>query len=161
MNLILRLTTESDLPFVFEIERKAADDRFVTSETIENHRRYLGDSDIRHFVIEADEKAVGYAILAGLNDKNENIEFRRLVIAEKGKGYGRKVLHLIKKLAFEKLGAHRLWLDVKDFNERARKLYESENFTSEGIWREAVKAENGRRESIVFMSILRHEYLTK
>lgn len=68
---------------------------------------------------------------------------------------------MIKKLAFEELNAHRLWLDVKDFNERARKLYESENFTTEGIWREAVKAENGRRESIVFMSILRSEYLEK
>ena len=161
MNLNLQLTTENDLPFVFEIEKKAADDRFVTSESIENHKHYLNDSDIRHFVIEADGKAVGYAILAGANDKNENVELRRLVIAEKGKGYGRKVLHLIKEFAFEELNAHRLWLDVKDFNERARKLYESENFTTEGVWREAVKDDGGRRESIVFMSILRHEYLEK
>lgn len=161
MTLILRPTTENDLPFVFEIEKTAADDRFVTSETIENHKRYLSDSDIRHFVVEADEKSVGYAILAGLNDRSENVEFRRLVIAEKGKGFGRQTLHLVKKLAFEELNAHRLWLDVKDFNERARKLYESENFTTEGVWREAVKAENGKRESIVFMSILRSEYYTK
>ena len=35
MSLILRLTTENDLPFVFEIEKKAADERFVTLETIE------------------------------------------------------------------------------------------------------------------------------
>jgi len=161
MNLILRPTTETDLPFVFEIEKKAAGEGFVTSETIENHTSYLSDSAIRHFIIEANEKAVGYAILAGLNDKSENIEFRRMVIAEKGKGFGRRALQLIKKLAFEELNAHRLWLDVKDFNERARRLYESENFTTEGIWREAVKAENGRRESLVFMSLLRSEYLTK
>lgn len=161
MSLILRLTTENDLPFVFEIEKKAADERFVTSETIENHKLYLSDSDIRHFIIEEDEKAVGYAILAGLDDANENVEFRRMVIAEKGNGFGRRALRLIKKLAFEELNAHRLWLDVKDFNERARKLYESENFTTEGIWREAVKAEDGSRESLVFMSILRSEYLTK
>lgn len=161
MNLILRPTTESDLTFVFEIEKKAADERFVTSETIENHGRYLGDPDVRHFIVEADEKAVGYAILAGLSDRNENIEFRRMVVAEKGKGFGRRALQLVKKLAFEELNAHRLWLDVKDFNERARKLYESENFTTEGIWREAVKTENGSRESLVFMSILRSEYLEK
>lgn len=161
MNLVLRPTAENDLTFVFEIEKKAADERFVTSEAIENHERYLGDSDVRHFIVEADEKAVGYAILAGLNDRNENIEFRRMVVAEKGKGFGRRALQLIKKLAFEELNAHRLWLDVKDFNERARKLYESENFTTEGIWREAVKAENGARESLVFMSILRSEHLEK
>lgn len=83
MSLILRPTTENDLPFVFETEKKAAGERFVTSETIENHQRYLNDPDVRHLVIEADGKAVGYAILAGLSDKNENIEFRRLVIAEK------------------------------------------------------------------------------
>lgn len=158
MSLKLRLTTENDLPFVLETEQAAAKERFVTAETIESHKDYLTDSDIRHLIIEANGQAVGYAILTGLNDENENIEFRRIVIAEKGKGYGRSALRLIKKQVFEDLGAHRLWLDVKDFNERARRLYESENFTTEGIWREYLKTKTGR-ESLVFMSILRGEYL--
>lgn len=160
MSLILRPTIENDLDFVLEIERDAALERFVTSETVERHKYYLTESDVRHLIIEARGKAVGYGILAGLNDADENIELRRIVIAEKGKGYGRKVLQLIKVMAFEELKAHRLWLDVKDFNSRARHLYESENFTVEGVWRECLKGANGR-ESIVFMSILRSEFLRK
>ena len=158
MSLNLRPTTENDLPFVLKIEQAAANEGFVSLQTTRQHRDYLADSDIRHLIIEAEGQAVGYAILTGLNDENENIEFRRIVIAEKGKGYGRSALRFIKKQAFEDLGAHRLWLDVKDFNERARRLYESENFTTEGVWREYLKTETGR-ESLVFMSILRGEYL--
>lgn len=157
MSLILRRTTKEDLPFVFEIEKQASEERFVTSETIEDHENYLNDADFRHLVIESDGKPVGYAILAGLNDTNETIEFRRMVVVEKGRGYGRKALQAIKKIAFEELSAHRLWLDVKEFNERARRLYESENFTTEGVWRECLKAET-TRESLVFMAILRSEF---
>jgi len=160
MNLKLRPTTENDLPLVFETERRAANERFVSSQTIAEHEAYLADSDIRHLIVETPEKAVGYAILAGLRDEHENIEFRRIVIAEKGKGYGRQALRLIKKQVFEDLKAHRLWLDVKDFNERARRLYESENFRTEGVWRECLKGKNGR-ESLVFMSISRSEFITE
>lgn len=160
MRFVLRPTTENDLSFVVETEREAAKERFVTSETIEQHEEYLADSDVRHLIIEAQGKAVGYVILVGLTDANENIEFRRMVVAEKGKGYGRRALQLIKEIAFEELNAHRLWLDVKDFNELARRLYESENFTTEGVWREHLKTENGR-ESLVFMGILRSEFLNR
>jgi Acetyltransferases, including N-acetylases of ribosomal proteins len=157
MSLKLRSTNENDLRFVTEIESEAAGERFVTAETLEAHAKYLADADIRHLIIENDGKSVGYAIMAGIGDANESLELRRLVIAEKGKGYGREALRAIKRMAFEELGAHRLWLDVKDFNRRARSLYESEGFTTEGVWRECVKTDDGR-ESLVFMSILRSEY---
>ena len=159
MSLILRPTNESDLPFVVKIERQAAADRYVTEQTIAAHQAYLVDSDIRHLIIESDGKAVGYLILAGLKNVNESLEFRRMVIAEKGKGYGRKALRLAKNIAFNELKAHRFWLDVKDFNARARRLYESEGFITEGIWRECIKTEKGY-ESLVFMSFLSSEYFS-
>jgi RimJ/RimL family protein N-acetyltransferase len=49
-----------------------------------------------------------------LADKNQSVEFRRIIVTEKNKGYGREALRLIKQLAFERLNAHRLWLDVKE-----------------------------------------------
>lgn len=163
MNVILRPTTENDLEFVFGIESEASKAGVVTSQSFEDHEKYLTDEDVRHLIIEAEGKAVGYLILAGLSDtENETIEFRRMVVAEKGKGYGRQALQLAKKMAFEQLNAHRLWLDVIDFNERARRLYESENFWVEGVWRERYKAQDGiGRESLIFMAILRNEYLEK
>ena len=65
----------------------------------------------------------------------QSLEFRRIVITDKGKGYGRESLRLIKKMAFEELSAHRLWLDVKDHNLRARHVYEAEGFMVEGVLR--------------------------
>lgn len=163
MSLILRPTSEPDLEFVVLIESEASKAGLVTSQSVAEHEKYLADRDIRHLIIEADGAAVGYLILAGLLDtEHRTIEFRRIVVAEKGKGYGREALRLAKKMAFEELNAHRLWLDVIDFNERARGLYESENFQFEGVWREHYKAMDGNgRESLIFMSILRGEYFNQ
>lgn len=157
MNVDLRTTHTNDLSFVFKTEEQAAKNGFVALQSLTEHENFLKDEDVRHLIIETERKPVGYIILAGLKDENENIEFKRIVVAEKGFGYGRKAVQLVKRLVFEELNAHRLWLDVFDFNERARGLYESEGFTVEGIWRESVKGENGRK-SLVFMSILRDEY---
>ena len=64
---------------------------------------------------------------------------------------------MVKRLAFEEFKAHRLWLDVKEHNVRARHLYESEGFVTEGVLRGCIKAEAGF-ESLVVMSMLRGEY---
>ena len=52
---------------------------------------------------------------------------------------GRAALRVAKKVAFDDLGAHRFWLDVKARNSRAKALYDSEGFVVEGELREAVK----------------------
>lgn len=95
--------------------------------------------------------------MAGLAEANQSIEFRRIVITEKGRGYGREALRRVKSMAFGELKAHRLWLDVKEHNFRARHVYESEGFVVEGKLRECLKSEDGY-ESLVVMSILRDEY---
>ena len=80
--------------------------------------------------------------MVGLENYDKNIEFKRLVITEKGKGLGRQAVQLIKRLGFEKFGAHRLWLEVVLHNDRAYELYKTEGFTDEGVHRESLKQEN-------------------
>lgn len=96
-----------------------------------------------------DGEAVGYVILANLH---KSVELRRIVVAEKGRGYGRAAVRQIKRLVFEELGAPRPWLDVKENNSRARHIYTSEGFTIEGTSRECL-------EPLVIMSILEREYI--
>jgi RimJ/RimL family protein N-acetyltransferase len=60
-------------------------------------------------------------------------------------------------VAFDDLGAHRLWLDVKKRNERARALYAGEGFVVEGELRESVRVAGGF-ESMVVMSMLQSEF---
>jgi diamine N-acetyltransferase len=158
MNIRLRPTLEQDLDFVCSAEQNTENRPFVTVWSRDQHLASLSSGDLAHLIIEAaDHDAVGYMILAGLAEANSNIELRRLVVTLKGKGYGRQALRLIKARAFETLEAHRLWLDVKEQNLRARQLYESEGFVVEGVLRECVKGEAGW-ESLIVMSILRDEY---
>ena len=56
------------------------------------------------------------------------------------------------------LGAHRRWLDVKPFNDRARALYRSEGFVEEGLLRDALREPDGSFQDLVIMSILRPEW---
>ena len=88
---------------------------------------------------------------------NRCIELTRIVISEPGKGYGKSTLKLILKKVFEEYHAHRLYLDVIDYNQRARHIYKSIGFKEEGILREAVKRENSY-DSLVLMSMLDREY---
>lgn len=76
--------------------------------------------------------------MTGLENSNRSIEFRRFIICNKGRGLGRETIRLIKKIAFEHLNAHRLWLDVRIKNKRAQNLYKSEGFKEEGIFRDSV-----------------------
>jgi RimJ/RimL family protein N-acetyltransferase len=104
-----------------------------------------------------DKRLVGYIILCGIENKNESLEFRRIFVNEKGKGFGREAIKLLKKICFDYLKFNRLWLDVHIDNLMAIQLYESENFRREGTLREAVLIESAYK-SIYIYSMLKHEY---
>ena len=157
--LILRSTTAFDLDFVLEAEQAADNRAFVHQWDRQTHQSGLQtpptDMQISltmaHLIIErqADAKPIGYCIITDLQDAHDSLNLRRIVIVEKGQGYGHFALGLIKKFVFEEKKAHRLWLDVKEHNSRARHLYEAEGFVEEGILRECFKVGDGRYESLV------------
>jgi len=152
----LRHTEESDLDYVLGAEHSEENCPFLIPWSHEKHLQSLVDPDLAHLIVQA-ETRVGYVILAGLHGLTQSIEFRRIVITEKGRGYGKAAVALVKELAFETYKAHRLWLDVKEQNHRALAVYEAAGFTVEGTLREALRAENGY-DSLVIMSALQHEY---
>jgi diamine N-acetyltransferase len=158
--LILRLTTVADLDFVLTAEKAPENRPFVGQWTYDQHVTSLADPDIRHFILEAStsKQMVGYTILAGLTNPHQRVEVRRLVITEKGKGYGRAALQQIKHAAFGQWNVHRLWLEVFEMNTRARTLYISEGFTVEGLQRDLIKL-NDSFLSVHLMSLLQPEYM--
>jgi Acetyltransferases, including N-acetylases of ribosomal proteins len=157
-HVTLKTTAKEDIDFIINSEREPANAQYVGQWTKEQHINALLKDDILHLtVVDKVQKPVGYVIIAGLTNPNRNIEFMRVVISEKGKGYGRETLKLVKKIAFEQLNAHRLWLDVRLKNKTAQSLYKSEGFIEEGILRECVLY-NENYKSLIIMSILRNEY---
>ena len=155
--IFLRPTREEDLEQILEIEHQNA--RFIGVYSREKHGFIMHDQSKIHLAIfEAVScELVGYAILAGLGDPHNAVEFRRLAISKKGQGFGRDAIRLIKRLCFEKLGVHRLWLDVISDNFRAVKLYQSEGFKKEGLIRDCVRSGEEYR-SIWVMAMLAPEY---
>jgi len=154
--LELRKTEERDLDYVLAVEHGDENRLFVIPWSREQHLQALVDPDVAHLIVNAETK-VGYVILAGLLGPNQSIELRRIVISEKGKGYGSAAVEIIKDLVFKTYQAHRLWLDVKMQNQRARGIYEAADFVTEGTLRECLHTENGF-DSLVIMSMLRQEY---
>ena len=159
MIIQVRPTQVNDLAFVLQAERDPVNASFVEQWSHDQHVAALTNPDLAHLIVEqrSDAQPIGYLILAGLKNPHQSVEFRRLVITDKGHGYGRAAIRFVKQLAFEQYRAHRLWLDVRDHNQRAQQLYQSEGFVIEGTLRECTKVEE-HFESLVIMSLLCSEY---
>ena len=155
----LRPTMQSDLDFVLSLEQDPENLPFITPWERTQHEAAIRFPDFRHFIVEGGSglDAVGFVILIGCRSQNQSLELKRMVIQSKGEGYGRAALRVVKKVAFDDLGAHRLWLDVKKRNARAKALYDGEGFVQEGVLREAVRVQGGF-ESMIVMSMLAAEY---
>lgn len=152
-------TQEQDLDFALAAEYSPDNSQYVGQWKKEEHLHALNNPDILHILFETypDRQKIGYAIIAGLQKPSKSIELMRLVIVDKGKGYGKEALNLIKDYCFQTLQAHRLWLDVRSNNPRAKHVYEQAGFIQEGVLRESV-IYNGQYLSLIVMSILESEY---
>ena len=149
----LRPSDEADLEFVLKLEATSDTAPFIHAWPIEEHRAAIADPTVAHWIVEDTARGapVGFVILRGLG--TEVIEFRRVAISEKGRGYGTQAVRLVKEAAFGEMGAHRLWLDVYDFNDRARSIYEAEGFTAESE-RPAAEACGGCAEGTAILMAL-------
>lgn len=155
----LRPTMQSDLDYVLTLEQDRANLAFITPWERMQHEAAIRFPDFRHFVIEsgAGLDASGFLILIGCRSPHQSLELKRMVVEVKGKGIGRAALRIAKKVAFDDLGAHRFWLDVKGLNSRAKILYDSEGFVVEGRLRDAVRVSGGY-DSLIVMSMLKPEF---
>lgn len=155
----LRPTMQSDLAFVLTLEQDPANLPFITPWERTQHEAAIRFPDFRHFVIEGGVglDAVGFLILIGCRSRHQSLELKRMVVQNKRQGYGRAALRMAKKIAFDDLGAHRFWLDVKSLNTNAKDLYDTEGFCIEGTLRDAVRVAGGY-DSLIVMSMLRSEF---
>ncbi len=151
----------SDLDFVISVERDPLNRPFITPWDRTQHEGAVRFPDFRHFIVEAgaDWSAAGFVILQGCRNPHCSIELKRMVLApaRQGQGAGRTCLRLLAQMAFNDLGAHRFWLDVKALNVRAQALYRSEGFVEEGRLRESVRTDSGF-DSLIVMSMLEQEH---
>lgn len=126
-----------------EALRKWSSDRFgdfpITSGDI--NRKYLecnGDCEEadNFYPLTAfdDNDVVGHLILRYTDSKKKVIRFGFVIVddAQRGKGYGKQMLLLAVKYAFEIFGAEKITLGVFDNNESAYRCYKAVGFVENG-----------------------------
>ena len=163
MQFRVRNTTKADIAKVIKLEQSPQNAPYIDQWNVQQHTTALNDLNIAHWVLEGVTKEapalLGYVILVGLQDSDNALHFRRIVIAEKRAGLGRATVQYIKDFAFHQNRSHRLWLNVKEGNNAAHALYLSEGFVEEGLARDAAKVGEGKYASHIVMSMLEGEHL--
>ncbi|HEV8546308.1 MAG TPA: GNAT family protein [Candidatus Limnocylindrales bacterium] len=114
-----------------------------------------------HFVIcrLEDGRPVGSLDLHALDLRNGNAGIGIVIgdPADTGRGYGSDALAALLDFGFTELRLERLWLDVYDFNERGRHIYERAGFVLEATLRHDL-FRGGRFVDVHRMGILREEW---
>jgi RimJ/RimL family protein N-acetyltransferase len=101
---------------------------------------------------------VGEAVLNQWDPGNESANFRILIgPAGQDRGLGTEATRLIVGYGFERLGLHRITLEVYAFNPRAQRVYEKVGFKAEGVLRESLRYEDQWIDATL-MSILASEW---
>lgn len=77
-----------------------------------------------------------------------------------GKGYGTDVMEVLLRFAFLEINLRRVTLNVFEYNPRAIRSYEKAGFQHEGRARKVLNKE-GQRYDLIFMGILREEWMNK
>ena len=123
MSVELRRSHEQQL-LLFERMEQASDTRdFVIPYSLEAHREHFSRSDIVYLSVLSEGRLAGFVILV-LDPDGVSMEFRRIVVAEKGKGIGQMAISEVEAFCSHELGRTRIWLDVFQHNARGRHIYE-------------------------------------
>ena len=106
------------------MERQPHATSFVSANSIAEHESAFAASDIRYLtILDHEEAPVGFFILA-LEDDNETVEFRRIVVDSSRRGVGQVALGLMEDYCRTMLERSKIWLDVFDDNEVGIHIYE-------------------------------------
>ncbi|MEV7418170.1 GNAT family protein [Streptomyces sp. NPDC089919] len=93
-------------------------------------------------VDKATGRVIGEAVLNEWDPDNASCSFRILFVpGTYGRGLGTEATRLIVGHGFERIGLHRISLEVYAFNPRARRAYEKAGFVAEGVLRDALRWE--------------------
>jgi RimJ/RimL family protein N-acetyltransferase len=122
----LRDTTADELTLIADLESGDAR-RFIIPYAIERHRDEYLRKNVVYLSIYDKEEFTGFILLV-LDPDGRSVEFRRIVVARPGKGYGAYAVAMVDSFCRDQLGRARIWLDVFEDNARARGLYERNGY---------------------------------
>lgn len=121
--VVLRQSLREELRVFSEIELDDDTSPFVIPYSIDEHRDMFSKPESRYLSIHSQNRFAGFILLL-LEPDNMSVEFRRIVVVEKGRGIGQSAINQVDAYCKNKLHRSRIWLDVFENNDRARHVYE-------------------------------------
>lgn len=150
----MRAGIDDDIGWLAALEQSPDNARFLCAWSADRHGLGLADPDKRYLVFEdLAGRRCGFAILAGVRRRGGAVELVRIAVEPPGQGLGKAALRCVIAHVFAKLGATRLFLDVFDDNERARRAYRSLGFAEETTLPAAVRRQDGSLGTLVIMGM--------
>lgn len=119
----LREMRADELTALTAMDRDGDTREHITVYSLEEHQREFARDDIVYLSIVADGELAGYFILR-LEDDEDSVEFRRIVVAHKGQGIGQAAITAMESWVAGQLRRGRIWLDVFATNTRGQHVYD-------------------------------------
>ena len=157
--LDIRFARYDDIKLIMQWENDPQNRDFVWQGTLEEHIKEINHPDYALLIFsdKASHTTIGYSLI-WINRHSNWAELRRLVVSEKGKGYGKEALSAVMEFLFRVIKVNKVWLDVYPINRVAIQLYERIGMKRDGVLRENFYSDTlGYLDQIVY-SILMSEY---
>lgn len=112
-----------DLSQFADMEQETETSSFIIPYSLKEHQNKFSEPQVIYLRITNDNVIAGFFILA-LDTDGCSIEFRRIVVSDKGKGIGQAAIGQMEGFCRDELYRSRIWLDVFEHNQRGRHIYE-------------------------------------
>ncbi|NEQ52512.1 MAG: GNAT family N-acetyltransferase [Leptolyngbya sp. SIO3F4] len=96
---------------------------FIIPYTLSKHYVEFSKPNVHYLSIIGNKDLAGFIMLV-LDPDKVSVEFRRIVVATKGIGTGQAAITAMENYCQVHLKRQRIWLDVFEFNQRGRHIYE-------------------------------------
>ena len=150
--IVLRVATPDDLPWIMTQERRPEFAAYIHRSSEAQHRQRMSDPD-RVYLIAEDENGIGrgFVLLAGRQAGEGGIELARMAVTEPGQGLGAALLSALIDWIMNEFEPTRIWLDVFEDNERARRAYRRAGFVETGRLPDPVERPDGTAAHLLLM----------
>ncbi|MBA4317760.1 MAG: N-acetyltransferase [Flavobacterium sp.] len=127
----LNAITENQISEIIKMENNSETSEFIITYSEEKHRTEIVNRNNHYTGIYENGKLLGFFIL-GIEQEGKRIEFRRIVIEQKGYGYGQKAITELEEYCKAMWNTESIWLDVFAYNHRGIHIYEKLGYIKTG-----------------------------
>ena len=121
----------SQIPEFAVMESDPGVAQFVFQTSLSKHQERFGKPEVLYLAISNDRRLIGFMILE-IQEGGRVIEFVRIVIRERGHGFGQEAIRKMEEFCRKNYRLERMWLDVYAENARGIHIYEKLGFMRSG-----------------------------